>query len=146
MAIEFNETEIVFNKHLHWYGGIFKKRNYGFHYNFMIQILVTNAKVLSTYNDSHIYEIMTETYEEIINSHIHKFDISNYSQNIPYGIPPMNKKVPDLMKDEAGAFLITLFVGLRSKIYTFRINEKCIRTARVLKVIYLKIKSHFKII
>lgn len=35
--------------------------------------------------------------------------------------------VPDLMKEEAGSYLITSFVGLRSKMYTFLIySGKCI--------------------
>lgn len=38
------------------------------------------------------------------------------------------------MKDESGGFIITFFVGLRSKKYTYLINtEKCIKKSKGIK-------------
>ena len=53
------------------------------------------------------------------------FDASNFPKNhasiIPVG---KNKKVIGLMKDEAGGKNIKQFVGLRSKLYSYQMDEK----------------------
>lgn len=52
------------------------------------------------------------------------FDTSNYPKDHPSEIPTgINKKVLDMMKDEAGGNQITEFIGLRSKLYAFKIEE-----------------------
>ena len=53
-----------------------------------------------------------------------KFDTSNYPSNHPSGIPvAVNKKVLGMMKDEAGGEVIDEFVGLRAKLYSYKILE-----------------------
>lgn len=149
MAIELNKTEIVFNKPLYIGMAILeisKTCVYDFHYNFMLKNFSSKCKLLYTDTDSLIYEIFcNDIYEEIIKPHIHKFDTSNYSPNNPYDIPLVNKKVPGLMKDEAGGLLMSFFVGLRSKMYTFLINEeKCTKKAKGIKYSVVRNKISFQ--
>ena len=54
----------------------------------------------------------------------HRFDTSNYSGNHPSGIPSgFNKKVPGMFKDEVGGKVIDEFVGLRAKLYSYKMFE-----------------------
>ena len=57
-------------------------------------------------------------YEDLANDVEHKFDTSNYEVNRPL---PMgkNKKIIGLMKDELGGKIITEFVTLRPKTYSY---------------------------
>ena len=51
-----------------------------------------------------------------------KFDTSNYPKDHPSGIETgANKKVIGMFKDEAGGLIISEFVGLRAKLYSFKI-------------------------
>ena len=72
-----------------------------------------------------MYDIETEVYKDISSDVERKFDMSNYPDNHPSGIPTgKNKKVIGMMKDEAGGKQITEFFRLRSKLYSFRIDGK----------------------
>ena len=52
------------------------------------------------------------------------FDTSNFPKDHPSEIPVgKNKKVPGVMKDEAGVRIIEEFVGLRAKLYSYRMFE-----------------------
>ena len=54
-----------------------------------------------------------------------KFDTSDYLDNHPSGIKTgVNKKVIGKFKDEAAGRQITHFVGLRPKLYSFKVEEK----------------------
>ena len=58
-----------------------------------------------------------------------RFDTSGYCSNHPLPVG-MNKKVISLMKDELGGAIMTEFVALRPKLYSFRKidgsdNKKC---------------------
>ena len=85
---------------------------YDFHYKY----------ILPKY-DSLCYEIETEDYFRDISGDVEDyFDTSNFSKH-PSGIPVgKNKKVPGLMKDEAGGKIIEEFVGLRAKLYSYKIT------------------------
>ena len=50
------------------------------------------------------------------------YDTSAYPADHSAGLPQVNKKVIGLMKDEAGGRQIEEFVGLRSKLYAFKIH------------------------
>ena len=73
-----------------------------------------------------MYEIETEDFYRDISSDVHKtLDKSNFAKDHKSVIPTgVNKKVIGMMKDEAGGKQITEFVGLRSKLYSFKIDEK----------------------
>ena len=103
---------------------------YDFDYNYIKQKYGDKAKHLLT--DSFKYEIQTEDFYKDISVDVkHRFDTSDYSPNHPSGIPSgFNKKVIGMFKDEAGAKVIDEFVGLRAKLYSYKMfdgeeSKKC---------------------
>ena len=73
--------------------------------------------------DSFIMNIKTEDfYKDIANDVEKRFDKSNYEVNRP--LPTgKNKKVIGLMKDESGGKIITEFVTLRPKTYSYSTDD-----------------------
>ena len=71
------------------------------------------------------YEIKTEDFHQDISNDVEeKFDTSNFTKNHPSGIKTgCNKKVIGKMKDECGGKQITEFVGLRAKMYSYKLDE-----------------------
>ena len=78
-----------------------------------------NIKLCYMDTDSFIMNIKTEDfYKDISNDVEKRFDTSNYEADRP--LPTgKNKKVIGLMKDELGRKIITEFVTLRPKIYSY---------------------------
>ena len=69
--------------------------------------------------DSLIYKIKTEDlYADIADDVPVRFDTSGYIPNRPLPIG-LNKKVIGLMKDELGGAIMTEFVALRPKLYSY---------------------------
>ena len=69
-----------------------------------------------------VYDIITEDfYEDIANDVEARFDTSGYSKTnfrlLPIGL---NKKVIGLMKNELGGKIMTEFVALRPKLYSYK--------------------------
>ena len=98
---------------------------FDFHYNYIKPKYADNAKLLFTDTDSLMYEIETEDfYTDITGDVKDRFDTSDYPENHPSGIPTgINKKVLGMMKDEAAGKIIKEFVGLRSKLYSFVMDD-----------------------
>ena len=118
---------------------------YDFHYNYIKQKYGDKPKLLFTDTDSLMYEIQTEDFYKDISVDVkHRF----YPPNHPSGIPSgFNKKVLGMFKDEAGGKVIDEFVGLRAKLYSYKMFEgeeskKC----KGVKSRWLKRVLHTKII
>ena len=81
------------------------------------------VKLCYTDTDSLVMNIRTEDfYKDIAKDVEERFDTSNYGfdRPLPKG---KNKKVIGLMKDELGGGIITEFVALRSKTFSYMTNE-----------------------
>ena len=90
-----------------------------FWYDYMKPKYNDNVKLCYMDTDSFIMNIKTnDFYEDIASDVENRFDTSNYEVNRP--LPTgKNKKVIGLMKDELGGKIITEFVTLRPKTYSF---------------------------
>ena len=127
-AVYMKRTKIMFDKPIYVKFCILdlsKMLMYDFHYNYIVKKYGQNQKLLFTDTDSLAYEIKTEDfYQDISNDVTEKFDTSNYAKNHPSGIKTgCNKKVIGMMKDKCGGKQITEFVGLRAKMYFYRLDE-----------------------
>lgn len=146
ISVELNKTHVIFDKPL--YVGmaildISKTCVYEFHYDFMLQRFdPSHCQLLYIDTDGLMYEIhCSDVYHELISKNLHRFDTSDYPSNNIYQIPQVNKKVPGLMKDELNGSILTTFIGLRSKMYTYLYlteKEKCVKKAKGVKKAVLK--------
>ena len=85
-----------------------------------------DVKLLSTETDSLVFEVETDYFFKDISEDVETmYDTSGYPKNHPSGIPTgLNKKVIGLTKDEAGGKIIEEFVGLRSKLYYYKMFKE----------------------
>jgi hypothetical protein len=98
---------------------------YDFHYNVMKKRYGENLKLLFTDTDSLCYEIQTDDFYSDIKDQSDLYDFSEYPKShMLYS--DVNKKVIGKFKDETNSVPIREFVGLRSKMYSFKLydNEK----------------------
>ena len=124
--IHTKRTELKFDKPVYLGMSILdisKTLMYDFHYNYIKRKYGDKAKLLFT--DSLMYEIQTEDFYKDISVDIKdRFDTSNYPPDHPSGIPSgFNKKVLGTFKDEVGGKVIDEFVGLRAKLYSYKMFE-----------------------
>ena len=120
--IKMKKTKVKMNKPI--YLGlsmleISKILMYEFWYDYMKPKYGNKVKLCYMDMDSFIMNIKTnDFYEDIASDVENKFDTSNYEVNRPL---PMgkNKKIIGLMKDELGGKIITQFVTVRPKTYSF---------------------------
>ena len=128
VSVHMRKTSLLMNKPVYLGMCILdlsKTIMYDFHYNYIKSKYEDKAKLLFTDTDSLMYEIETEDfYKDIAGDVKDKFDTSDYPENHPSGIPTgENKKVLGMMKDEAAGKIIKEFVGLRSKQYSFVMDD-----------------------
>ena len=96
---------------------------YEFHYDYMVpKYGLEKLKLCYMDTDSLVYDIKTEDFhEDIANDVEARFDTSGYSKTDFRPLPiSLNKKVIGLMKDELGGKIMTEFVALRRKLYSYR--------------------------
>ena len=128
MGCEMGKIEVVMNKPVYLGQAILdlsKIVMYEFHYDYMKQKYSDNKlKLCYIDTDSLIYEIETDDfYKDIADDVESRFDTSSYRDDdkpLPVG---KNKKVIRLMKDELGGDVMTEFVTLRPKMYSYRFGD-----------------------
>ena len=124
--IEMNKTKVKMNKPIYLGLSILeisKLLMYEFLYDYMKPKYGNNVKLCYMDTDSFIMDIKTEDfYKDIANDVEKRSDTSNYEVNRP--LPTgKNKKVIGLMKDELGGKIITEFVILRPKAYSYLTDD-----------------------
>ena len=128
VAVHMKKTEVYFNKPIYVGQAILdlsKTLMFDFHYNYIRKKYDNKAELLFTDTDSLMYLIHTDDfYHDIKHDIKKKFDTSGYLENHPSGIKTgVNEKVIGKFKDEAVGRQITDFVGLRPKLYTFKVEK-----------------------
>jgi len=98
---------------------ISKIRMYDFYYNTIKRKYNDKAKLLYTDTDSLIMHIETEDLFKDFTEYKHELDLSDYTNEYKC---LDNKKIIGKFKDEAIGKIITEFIGLRSKMYSFLIQ------------------------
>ena len=124
--IEMNKTKVKMNKPIYLGLSILdisKILMYEFWYDYMKPKYNDNVKLGYMDTDSFVMNIKTnDFYKDIANDVEKRFDTSNYEVNRP--LPTgKNKKVIGLMKDELGGKIITEFVTLRPKTYSYLTDD-----------------------
>ena len=126
LIIEMNKTKVKMNKPMYLGLSILeisKILMYEFWYDYMKPKCNDNVKLCYMNTDSFVMNIKTEDfYEDIANDVEKRFDTSNFEVNRPLPIGK-NKKVIGLMKDELGGKIITEFVTLRPKTYSYLTDD-----------------------
>ena len=124
--IEMKKTKVKMNKPIYLGLSILeisKILMYESWYDYMKPKYNNDVKLCYMDTDSFIMNIKTNYfYEDIANDVENSFGTSNYEVNRPL---PMrkNKKIIGLMKDELGGKIITEFVSLRSKTYSYLTDD-----------------------
>ena len=95
---------------------------YEFYYDYIKNKYDNKSQLLFTDIDSLIYEIKAEDVYEDFSSNKEMFDFSNYSTNSKY-CDNSNKSVIGKSKDETRGAVIEEFVGLKTKIYSFLVDN-----------------------
>ena len=151
VAIHMKKTELVFNKPVYLGMCILDisiTLMYDFHYNYIKRKYGRKATLLFTDTDSLMYEIETKDFYKDISADVRRrFDTSDHPPDHPSGIPSgFNKKVLGKFKDEAAGKVIYEFVGLRAKLYLYKMLEgeeskKCkgVKNRRLKRVLLTKI-------
>ena len=127
VAIKLGQVQVLLNEPFYIGFCVFdlsKTCVYDFHYDFMQEKLGNHCKIFYIDTDSLIYEIKDQCPYKLIRNNIDFFNTSDYPSDNQFNMPLKDKKVVGLMKDECSGKIITEFVGLRSKMYSLRINGK----------------------
>ena len=124
--IEMKKTKVKMNKPIYLGLSILeisKTFMYEFWYDYMKPKYDNDVKLCYMDTDSFIMNIKTNDFDEDISNDVeNRLDISNYEVNRPLPTEK-NKKVIGLMKDELGGKIITEFVTLRPKTYSFLADD-----------------------
>ena len=149
VSVHMKKTSLTMNKPVYLGMSILdlsKTVMFNFHYRYIKPKYEKQAKLLFTDTDSFLYEIQTEDFYKDISGDVkNRFDTSNYPEGHPSGIPTgINKKVLGMFKDEAAGKIIKEFIGLRAKLYSFKMDkgEETKKCKGIKKAVVEKCISH----
>jgi hypothetical protein len=126
VAIHMIKEELLLNKPI--YVGfcileLSKWLMYDFHYGFIKPKYGSDAKLLFTDTDSLCYEIKTKDFYKDMIDNKEFFDLSDMPKEFQDNT---NKKVIGKFKDETSGIPIEEFIGLRSKMYSVKLDSKSV--------------------
>ena len=114
---------------------------YDFYYNHIKAKYTDRVQLLYTDTDSVIIHVQTEDIFADMAEHRDQYDTSNYLPDHPL-FSDTNKKVIGKFKDELGGKVMTEFVGIRPKMYSYIGEESGRRAKGVKKSVLKKTISH----
>ena len=124
--IEMRKVKVKMNKPIYLGSSILdisKITMYEFWYDYVKSKYEDKARLCYMDTDSFVVNIKTKDfYKDIAENVKESFDTSNYIYDRPFPTA-VNKKVIGLMKDELGGDIITKFVALRPKSYSYIAND-----------------------
>ena len=128
IAVHMKKTEVYFNKPIYVRQAILhlsKTLRFDFHYDFNRAKYNDAAELLFTDTDRLMYLSYTDDFYQDISRDIkRKFDTSDYPECHPPGIKTgVNNKVIGKFKDKVAGRQITHFIGLRRKLYSFKVED-----------------------
>ena len=129
IALHMRNTKVYFNKPVYVGQAILdlsKTLKFNFHYEYIKKKYGKKAELLFTDTDSLMFQIKTKDfYKDIAGDVMDKFDTSDYPPNHKSSIQTgVNKKVIGMFKDEVAGKQITHFVGLRPKLYSYKVEDE----------------------
>lgn len=113
-----------------------------FHYGFMMEkVGIKNMDLLFTDTDSVCYEIRDVDIYKVMKENKDEFDLSNFTNEMNDNT---NKKVIGKMKDESPDSVITEFIGLRAKVYSYTTDNdyNCKKNKGIKRTIMNKLIHH----
>ena len=134
IAIQLKRSKLIYNKPIYVGFSVLelsKLTMYKFHYNYMKKKYEGNVSLNYIDTDSFIYDIKTEDFYADIREDLQDyFDTSSYPQANIFKFPHVNKKVLGMMKDECGGKVMKEFVGLRPKMYSYKVDSTEIKKVK----------------
>ena len=114
---------------------------FDFYYNHLKKTYGENVRLLYTDTDSVIVKVDTEDIYADMSLNADLYNTSNYSPGHPL-YSDQNKKVIGNLKDELGGQLLTEFIGIRPKMYSYVGEESGKRAKGVKKSVLKKTITH----
>jgi len=132
ITVEMTKKEIVYDKPVivgFCVLELSKVHMYDFHYNTIKKQYGEKAKLLFTDTDSLTYHIQTDDVYADMKEQTEKYDFSDYPKG-HFCHSDVNKKVIGKFKDETASKPIVEFCGLRSKMYSIKLEDYEKKTAK----------------
>ena len=146
VMVERQKAEVYLNKPI-FIGqavlDISKQHMYDFHYNYMLKKYPNKAQLTYTDTDSLVYQIQTDDIYKDMQKDSHLYDLSNFPKDHPL-YNETNKKIPGQMKDEEAGQIISEFIALRSKLYSYITDKDCVKKAKGIKKQVVKNEISFE--
>ena len=114
---------------------------YDFYYNTLKARYGENVRLLYTDTDSLIVHVQTDDLYKDMSLNADLYDTSNYQSDHPL-FSTANKKIIGKFKDELGGQLLTEFIGIRPKMYSYVGEESGKRAKGVKKSVLCKTITH----
>ncbi len=135
VMVERQKAEVYLNKPVYLGQAILdisKIHMYNFHYNHMMKKYSENIQLCYTDTDSLVYHIQTEDLFADMNKDSDLYDLSNFPKEHEL-YSETNKKVIGKFKEEEAGNIISEFIALRSKLYSYLTDKDCIKKCKGVK-------------